>query len=221
MSAKHVYFVRHGESLTNASGIRLGSTAPLTALGKEQAKIVSKRLGSLGAKRLIVSPYERAVDTAAPIAEATGLSPEYSELFVERRGPSAIMNRHGDDPEVRAIWKTIIAHAHLPLWRHSDEENFSDLSLRAKQALAYLETLPEEIVLVVSHGMFMKVILAHVLLGDIVDGPMFWDRFVPAKNVANTGIMHMELTERFDEQGTYWKLISWNDHAHLADMSGA
>lgn len=221
MTSKHVYLVRHGESLTNASKVRLGPEAPLTELGKKQARIVAERLRSLKAKRLIVSPYKRTKGTAEPIAETTGLSPEYSALFVERRGPSIVMNRHSEDPEVQEVWRTIIAHAHIPGWRHSDEENFEDLSLRADQALVYLEPLPEDPAtedptIVVTHGMFMKMLLAKNLLGKKLDGRIFWDCFVPAKNVANTGIMHIEFTNRFDGSGMYWKLHSWNDHAHLS-----
>src|SRR3989338_4962038 len=130
-------------------------------------------------------------------------------------GPSVVHNRHGDEPEVRRVWHEISTNAHVPGWRHSDEENFTDLLLRAKQALAFLEALPEECVIVVSHGMTLKMLLAHILLGDRLDGRIFWDCFVPAKNIANTGIMHVEFTDRFDGKGLYWKLVSWNDHAHL------
>jgi len=65
--------------------------------------------------------------------------------------------------------------------------------------------------------MFMKVILAHILLGDHLTGRIFWDQFVPIKNIHNTGIMHLEYTDNFHKTAKYWKLVSWNDHAHLAE----
>lgn len=216
MTKKRVYLVRHGESVTNATKIHLGPSVELTELGKRQAEAVAKRLHTFGATRLIASPYERTRATGEEIACALGLPLEYSELFVERRGPSVVHNRHGDEPEVQRVWHEISTNAHIADWRHSDEENFEGLSLRARQALAYLEGLPEECVLIISHGMFMKMLLAHILLGQKLDGRIFWDCFVPAKNIANTGIMEIEFTDRFDGKGLYWKLVSWNDHAHLS-----
>lgn len=215
MTKKRVYLVRHGESVTNATKIHYGPSVLLTELGKIQARAVAKRLEGLGVARLVASPYARTKATGEEIAEALGLQIEYSELFVERRGPSIVHNRHGDEPEVRRVWHEISANAHVAGWRHSDEENFEDLLLRAKQALAFLEALPEECVVVVSHGMTLKMLLAYILLGERLDGRIFWDCFVPAKNIANTGIMTIEFTDRFDGKGLYWKLVSWNDHAHL------
>ena len=119
------------------------------------------------------------------------------------------------DPKTERVWEVIAANYHVSGWRYSDEENFEDLQSRAKKALALLEELPEKKILVVSHGMFMKVIFAHILLGDTLDGRIFWDQFIPAKNIANTGIMHLEYAENFHKTGMYWKLVSWNDHAHL------
>lgn len=216
MNSKQVYFVRHGESVTNATGIRQGPAALLTELGKKQARRVAERIAELPIEHIVVSPYERTRETSLPIIEATGCTNvEHSELFVERRNPSIMLGTHKDDPQTEQLWAQIAANYHVSGWRYTDEENFDDLIERAKNALGLLEKLPEQHVLVVSHGMFMRVILAHVLLGDHLDGRIFWDRFVPIKTVANTGIMHLEYTENFHKTGMYWKLISWNDHAHL------
>ena len=134
-----------------------------------------------------------------------------------RINPSVMRDRHESDPEMRRIWDEIEANYHIPEWHHSDEENFEDLRDRTKRALAFLERLPEDRILVVTHGLFKKIIFAHVLLGDTLNGRIFWNSFVPAKTVANTGIMHLEYTENFRKTGMYWKLVSWNDHAHLSD----
>lgn len=216
MNTKHVYFVRHGESVANATGIRQGATSPLSEKGKTQAMQVAKRIARLSIERIVVSPYERTKETARSIIETSGhKNVESSELFVERRNPSIMRGTRVGDPEIERAWETIAANYHVSGWHHSDEENFEDLIVRAKKALVFLEKLPEKNILVVSHGMFMKVILAHVLLGEHLNGRVFWDRFVPTKNVANTGIMHLEYTDNYTKTGMYWKLVSWNDHAHL------
>ena len=65
--------LRHGQSEFN---LHFGATrrdpgvvdAPLTALGHTQAEEAAQRLLGEGIRRIIVSPYTRALQTAAPIA---------------------------------------------------------------------------------------------------------------------------------------------------------
>lgn len=216
MTRKSVHFVRHGESLTNSTGFHHGPDVELTPRGVQQAELVAERLRLSPIERIIVSPYERTMKTAVPIANALKQEVEYSALFVERRGPSEMRNRHGRDPKVQQIWKTIREHAHIPGWHYSDEENFDELLVRARNALFFLESLPNSHVLVVSHGLFMKMIFAYVLLGDNLDGRVFWDRFIQAENVENTGIMRLDYTDNYWNTAKFWKFISWNDHAHLS-----
>ncbi len=218
-TSKHIYFVRHGESETNATGFHFGADAPLTGIGKSQAKAVAERLKKYPIQRVVSSPYPRAVDTAAPTVVAFGLPLELQEVFRERKGPSLLYGLHESDPFARSVWDTIAANYGTPRWRHSDEENFEDLLARAKEGLRFLEGLPEEHIAVFSHGLTIKMIFAHVLLGDLLDGRMFWDNFIPAKNIENTGIMHLQFTENFHKTAKYWKLISWNDHAHLGTFA--
>ena len=92
-----LYFIRHGESANNAltDAADRVSDPPLTETGTEQAERVARCLGdaSLGSDelalgaylqnrcgftitRLFCSPMLRAMQTAAPIAKALGISPE-------------------------------------------------------------------------------------------------------------------------------------------------
>lgn len=216
-NAKHVYVVRHGESIANVTQIRMGPEAPLTDRGEAQADALGKRLARLPLERIIASDFVRAHDTARIVTKHTiHTHIDLSPLFVERRNPSFMMGQHLKDPNHLRIWEVIAMNYGNLGWRHSDEENFEDLITRAKNALSYLAALPEQHIAVFSHGMFMKVVLAHVLLGAHLNGRIFWDQFIPAKNVENTGIMHLQFTEDFHKTAMYWKLISWNDHAHLA-----
>jgi broad specificity phosphatase PhoE len=217
---KHVYFIRHGESVANVTQIRMGPDAPLTDRGRTQAKALRKRLALLPIERIVASDFVRAHDTAEiATAHLTEHLPiERSPLFGERRNPSFMLGQHLENPDHLRVWEIIGANYGNSGWRHSDEENFEDLIARATAALAYLVALPEVHIAVFSHGMFMKVILAHVLIGAHLNGRIFWDQFIPAKNVENTGIMHLEFTQNFHKTAMYWKLISWNDHAHLANV---
>lgn len=216
LTHKTVYFLRHGESSANATRVRLGEATPLTERGRRQARKAGRRLDALTIERVIISPFVRTRETFAEIERHFGGTPvEYSPLVVERRNPSVMLGRKIEDAEMEAIWKEIGTHYHIPGWRHSDEENFEDLRERAKATLEYLEALPEKYILVVTHGMYMKMLLAHILLGEALNGRIFWDKFVPAKTVENTGLLTVEYADRYHGDGRYWKLVSWNDHAHL------
>jgi broad specificity phosphatase PhoE len=215
---KTIYLVRHAESTANASGIRQGSDSELSELGKQQASVASKRLSRLTLDRLIASPYLRAERTMAEIREMHPDVPlEYSELFTERRNPSVMLGRSMGDPKIEAIWDEIKANYHIDGWRHSDEENFEDFRDRVACSLELLVKTEGENILVVTHGMYLKMLFAIVLLGDHLTPRVFWDRFVQIKNVLNTGIVIIELAERYGGGGRFWKLVTWNDHSHFSD----
>jgi broad specificity phosphatase PhoE len=72
-----LYFVRHGESEANAAGVFAGQTdSPLTAKGREQAKVVAKALRPIHFDRVVASTLSRTTDTAAEIAAGRGIPVE-------------------------------------------------------------------------------------------------------------------------------------------------
>jgi 2,3-bisphosphoglycerate-dependent phosphoglycerate mutase len=58
--------------------------APLTPAGFAQAVALAERLAGCGIERIVSSPYARAVQSAAPLAEACGIAVEMDERLVER-----------------------------------------------------------------------------------------------------------------------------------------
>jgi probable phosphoglycerate mutase len=69
------YFVRHGETETNLQRLVAGSIdTPLTARGRQQAFEAAQVLAKEAITAVYSSPLRRARDTAAPIAQALGLS---------------------------------------------------------------------------------------------------------------------------------------------------
>jgi probable phosphoglycerate mutase len=78
------YFLRHGETETNARQLVAGSLdTELTALGRKQAHLAAARLANEPITAIYSSPLRRARDTAVPIAEKLGLGvviiPELAE----------------------------------------------------------------------------------------------------------------------------------------------
>ena len=135
MAIKLIYFVRHGETVLNAEGIRQGPDGSLTEKGRTQALATALRFPkSKGKPQIIISsPYQRTKETANIIAKELKLRVKYSDLLKERRNPSEIIGHSGAEKHVREIIDRIDKSFHADDLRYSDEENFSDLKERAKK----------------------------------------------------------------------------------------
>lgn len=80
-----VLLIRHGESQGNAESRFGGHTpTPLSPLGHAQAEATALALASEGITAIYSSDLLRAVQTAEPLARATGLSIERTSAFRER-----------------------------------------------------------------------------------------------------------------------------------------
>src|SRR5664279_5493955 len=103
MATKIIYFVRHGETQNNALGIRQGAEGGLTEKGREQALATAKRFPKHRGKPqiIIASPYERTKETANIIAQELHLRIKYCDLLKERRNPSEVVGRSGEEPQVK------------------------------------------------------------------------------------------------------------------------
>ena len=79
-----VHLLRHGE-VHNPQGILYGRSAGyhLSDLGRQMADRVADRIGDRDIVRIVSSPLERALETAAPLAERKGLDVATDERVVE------------------------------------------------------------------------------------------------------------------------------------------
>jgi broad specificity phosphatase PhoE len=216
---KNVYLVRHGESETNAGDMRYGQSARLTARGHQQAKFLAQRCARLPVEIIISSGFPRADETAEYIVHTVGKPFEQSALFAERRPPTANLGQSKSEPDYIAYEAGFWSNFGEPSWRHRDAENFEDLNARAKQALAYLASRPEQNILVVGHGFFTKILAAKAIFGEKLTGSeclMVMQTF----RLANTGLSVFEYDPEH-ARGWMWRIAIWNDQAHLADVFAA
>lgn len=160
------YFVRHGETVLNAEHIRQGEEGGLSEDGRHQAERVGRALENLNITRIIASPYQRALETAEIIKSHLNVPIIYSELLVERRNPSEIIGKNRDLPEVVHIIDRMDLAYHEDDYRFSDEENFVGLKNRAKKCLSFLALHGASETCVVTHHLFMKMLLAYMLHRD-------------------------------------------------------
>lgn len=210
---KTVYFVRHGQSEHNVAPVFQSPDSPLSQKGRDQANNIAERVSKLDFQALISSPMERAKQTAQIISKVTGKTIEYNELFVERTKPSYINGKPYTDEKADRLWREWEESLYASGLRSEDGENYEDLMVRSAKAIDFLSNRPEQNIVVVTHGFFLRVMLAKVLMGDLLSGEAL-RRFQTAARMENTGITVLRYENGFEEEPA-WRLWIYNDHAHL------
>lgn len=215
---KTVYFVRHGESEGNVAPVFQGLDSPLSGKGIEQAKFIAERVSKIPFEILISSTLQRAKETTEIISETTGKTPEFSDLFIERAKPPQINNKGHDDEEAYSIWQEWEKELYTPGEGKTGGESFDNLMTRARKAIHFLEERPEQEILVVTHGYFLRTIIANILIGDLLTGDVF-KNFMESTSMKNTGITvarYASSPKRWStKEEKYWRLWVYNDHSHL------
>lgn len=213
MATKLIYFVRHGETVLNAQGVRQGPEGSLTEQGRAQALATAKRFPKeKGRPQIIISsPYQRTKETAEIIAQELHMKVKYCDLLRERKNPTEIVGHWGGEPEVKQIIDLIDKSYHADDLRVSDEENFSDLKKRAKKLLAYISRRRQKRIIMVTHGIFLKMVISYMLYGDKLTASQYntLSYFNPAKNAGMTICSYTPHWFKKDE----WKVLVWNDLA--------
>lgn len=214
---KIVYFVRHGQSEANlpSSSIFQPPESPLTELGRKQAERIAQRVSRLHFEVLISSPFARAKETTEKISEKTGIKPEFSDLFVERIRPTRAVGKSKNSPEISQLWSAWEDSLYAPGAKIEDGENFNEIITRADMALDFLKNKAAREIVVVTHGFFLRTIIARVILGEFLTSAAFKNFQTRVPSIENTGLS--VLTYGVTAGGPAWHLWIYNDHAHLAD----
>lgn len=211
MRTKIIYFVRHGETELNARGIRQGPDGPLTALGRAQALETAHKFPKEKGKPhvIISSPFQRARETAGIIAEALGMEVEYNDLLKERKNPTEIIGHSGKEEQVKGIVDRIDNSFHADELRYSDEENFIDLRDRAQKLLEYITHRKEDRIIMVTHGIFLKMVISYMLIGKQLTASEY-NKLSYLNKMNNAGLTICTYTSYFFKKSE-WKLLVWND----------
>lgn len=210
---KIVYFVRHGQSVGNVSRVFQAPDSPLSEEGKKQAEIIAERVSHLSFETLIASPFTRTKQTAEVIEMMTGKKAEYSELFTERIKPTSLNGKSYDDIGAGLLWRMWDESLSVPGVTVEDGENFDSILLRVDKALEFLKNRMEKSLVVVTHGYFLRTMVARVLSGELLSGELL-KNFHKNASIENTGLTVLHYRE--DLGGNLvWHLLTYNDHAHL------
>lgn len=204
MVSKKILLLRHGETDWNIELRFQGRRdIPLNERGEEQAKRVSRRVRSWSPEIVVSSPLQRALKTAAI---ASGLSekqvtvdPDLCEIsFGIWEGCSTQeLNSQG---ELFTLWKQNPFSVPVP-----EAESENEIIERARAVVQKLTRLPQERVLVVSHGGTLRALLAVALQ---IPFRSAWKYF----RLSNCSLSGLEYTaERFI-------LAFYNDHICGCEM---
>lgn len=209
---KTVYFVRHGESTSNAGSVGGRPDDQLTDLGLKQAELIAERCSKLNLDQLVTSSMRRAVDTGNAISRRLGLKPTASSLFNERQKSPHIEGQPHANQEVQRFHEEWWQHFGDPDFHPEGTETFFDLRDRALSALRWLEEQPGQTIGVVSHGLFLRVILTAVVFGQKMT-PHECRCLMHGFQTNNTGLSAIQY--HTDLNQPHWSVWIWNDHTHL------
>ncbi len=196
-----VLLIRHAET---AAPEQFHGAESDIGLGEKGWRQATHLAGELSAKRpdaLFCSGMRRAIETCRPIAEACGLSIRRVDTLHERRMPS-LSGRPKDD-ETWSAYLGLMAR-----WMAGDldfapegDESYAAMRARAVPAfLGALEGLEGRTVVVVLHGLLIRVLLTSLVAGL---GPA---------SFATIGISNCAIND-LARDGDNWRARSLNDRS--------
>jgi broad specificity phosphatase PhoE len=209
MDSTRILLIRHGQSQGNAEQRFGGHTAtPLSELGHRQAEATALALATEGVTAIYASDLRRAVETAEPLARATGLEIKQASAFRERgigkmEGLTFAEAAEQYPDEYAALLRRDFEHVLL------GGESYRQLLDRAARALD--EVINENlggIIAVFTHAGTACILALHLI--GALDAPELrpvWLR------TANCGINRFAL--RADG---FLRVLALNDTRHLAAL---
>ena len=211
MGTKIIYFVRHGQTEANIAGIRQGEEGSLSEKGREQTLVTAKRFPKYKGHPQIIyaSPYVRTRETAEIIAKELNLKIKYTDLLKERKNPTEIIGHWGGEPDIKRMIDQMDVSYHDDDLRVSNEENFSDLKKRAKKLLYFISTRYHKRIIMVTHKIFLKMVIAYMLHGSKLTASEYnsLSYFNPIDNASMAICTYKHHWLKANE----WKLVVWND----------
>ncbi len=170
-----VLLVRHGHSTANADGVLAGWTegVGLTETGRQQAGRLGERLRPLRPVRVVTSPLQRCVETAAIAL------PDHGGTADERLGEchyGGWTGRRLADAATEDLWRVVQddpAAARFPEHERYRAESMADMAARVVDGVRALDAETEAehgraaVWVAVSHGDPIKAVVAEAVGGGI------------------------------------------------------
>ncbi|MCH8611728.1 histidine phosphatase family protein [Arsenicicoccus dermatophilus] len=192
--------LRHGQTTANVDAL-LDTAQPgadLTERGQEQARAVVAALEGVPFDAIYVSDLARTHQTAAPVAQARGLTPV--ELGGLREVQAGELEMRGDAEAVRAYVGALVAWGDGDLdVRMPGAETGHQVLERFDDAVAQMAAAGHTDVLVVSHGAVLR-LWSLVRCGNLTPVQL------GERLISNTGLVVVE-----GSPGVGWSCVTWED----------
>lgn len=211
MPITRLYLVRHGQSAGNAEG-RFGGhgATPLSPKGVLQAETTARLLTDEGVSAIYSSDLDRAVQTAMPLSELSGIPVKLNKAFRERHvgvleGLTFDESKQRYPEDYLALVRRNVNHV------ITDGESYRDLLGRATRELwNLLRQHQGERIAIFSHTGAICFMTLH-LMGAIHRET----KQTPWLVTSNCGINRFEIRGRNNV-----RVLALNDTRHLADITG-
>lgn len=205
---KTLYLVRHGETDHNASGLAMGHLdSPLNERGRRQARQTSDFLRRYPIERILSSDLSRALDTAAPLGAALGLTvecePRLRELsfgIFEGRSVADCAQTH---PGIVARWRSGDFDFAPP-----GGENRRSLMRRTREVLDELLSAPQQHIALVTHGGTLNALHTHLVEDGLTE---------PRERIHRAFRFHNASVSMAGHAGDHWRFLVVNSTFHLEE----
>lgn len=154
----NLYVIRHGETEWNTQKRMQGRLdSDLTDKGVNDALLLGERLKETDFKRVISSPSKRAMETANRVIGKRSISIETDERLME----IDLGHWQGKtESEIKGLFPTQFnCYWNQPvMYENPEGESFLDVKNRVADLLNNLEGIPSGNVLIVTHGIVIKIL---------------------------------------------------------------
>ncbi|MEL7608172.1 MAG: histidine phosphatase family protein [Bacillota bacterium] len=197
-------WIRHAQTIWNTQHKTQGRTdTPLDETGLMQAEHLAERLKNSGLNAIYSSPLQRALQTAQPLAKATGVPTTPDERLTEIDFGEWEGLRFDEIaalfPETFEHWRVRPFTAEIP-----GAERPKEVLARMRDFFEHISAASDDTVAIVSHTLPLKLMIAH-LIG------LPYDR-IHSLRLDNTGTTETEV--RSDGMIT---LVHSNNTSHLLE----
>ncbi|MBM3207871.1 MAG: histidine phosphatase family protein [Chlamydiae bacterium] len=180
-----IILVRHGETDWNLEGKMQGRTdIPLNETGRNQARLLQKKLVDIDFTIAYSSTLHRAIETAQLAIQGRNIELKYSDKLVER--DLGILEGTSWDAYAKELPYHLAHNTFIHYKHHPSMESFADVFTRvSKEIFKIAKEQPNETVLIASHGAVIKSFLLHL---D--------ESFPKDKTINNGAMLHCLVTNK-------------------------
>lgn len=207
MTLDRLVLWRHGETTYNATGRIQGHLdVPLSEVGQRQARTAAVEVATFAPNRVFCSDLRRAAETAAELTSRMTVPISYDKRLRETHvGEWQGLSRAEVESGWPGDWDTWQVD---PTWAPPGGESRVDVSNRAVEVIAEIDTAHEGTVLVCAHGGLIKAVVGR-LLGL---APELWPKLHGLANCHWT-VLSRDVVDSPDDPGPpygSWRLLAHN-----------